>query len=560
MYDLSFDFSRMKDRLVFLIHIDGLAYEVFRELMEEARLPNLARLAEDLPSTYGRVITTFPSATAPSLPEMLTGRWSRNFFRHPRKINAFDRVQKKAFKYEFIPEAWSGELVDLFDIIRQSGHRILSFFSGQFNAATATYHDTVSYGVDALSMFGGKEISGYDRKTMDKLLEMLKSARPCPMLVFLGLTGVDLAGHSRGPNSDVYKTQLIETDRLLGSLIKFLRRTKDERGKRLFDKSLFLVFGDHGMVSSSRFIDLPAVFKAEGFKVSDLGTLGHMVSEKLNPFWMFDREILSVPGGSNISELYVRRKFQGRVLDWDEFCSYSQLRDYPIESRFQDTRNVDIIGLLLEQEGVGEVLAAVYDNAVKVHTRDRGSATIYRRPGLGNDTFAYQAHESSNGADPFGYLNDPEAEDMVCADRNMTVENWVEERFDRHFHPLRKWVRATLNTDYPAAAPLIPKAFTKHNTTSDIIVNATPPYNFSKYFQGDHGTLIRESVTSGMLIAGPGVRAGADISDFMLVDVLPTMLKLLGVSMPPTFEKFLDGVAHPELAEEAPRVKAQPGG
>ncbi len=551
MFNLNFDFSGMKDRLVFLIHVDGLAYEVFQELMEQGRLPNLSEIAGRLPSTYGRVITTFPSATAPSLPEMLTGRWSRNFFRHPRKINAFDRVQKKAFKYEFIPEAWSGELIDLFDIIRQSGHRILSFFSGQFNTATDTYHDSVSYGVDALSMFGGKELSGYDRKVMEKLLEMLRSSRPYPSLVFLGITGLDLAGHSRGPNSDIYKTQLVETDRLLGGLIKFLQRTKDERGKRLFDKSLFLVFGDHGMVSSSRFVDLPTIFKTEGFKVSDLGTLGHMVSEKLNPFWMFDREILSVPGGSNISELYVRRKFQGRVLEWDEFCSYNELRDYPIESWFQETRNVDIIELLLEQEGIGEVLAAAYDNVVRVHTPDRGSATIYRRPGLGNDTFAYQVLNSSEGTDPFGYLKNPQAEDMVCADKSMTVNNWVEESFDHYFYPLRKWVEATMGTDYPAAVPLIPKAFTKQNTTSDIIVNAAPPYNFSRYFQGDHGTLVKESITSGMLIAGKGVKAGADISDFMLVDVLPTMLKLLGISMPPTFEKFLDGVTHSELFEEA---------
>jgi len=550
MHELNFDFSRMKDRLVFLIHIDGLAYKVFQELMEEERLPNLSGLAKRLPSTYGRVITTFPSATAPSLPEMLTGRWSRNFFRHPRKINAFDRVQKKAFKYEFIPEAWSGELIDLFDIIRQSGHRILSFFSGQFNAATATYHDSISYGVDALSMFGGKELSGYDRKVMDRLLEMLKSHGQNLRLVFLGITGVDLAGHSRGPNSDAYKTQLVETDRLLGDLVEYLQNTRDENGKRMFDRSLFLVFGDHGMVSSSRFIDLPAMFKAEGFKVSDLGTLGHLVSEKLNPFWMFDREILSVPGGSNISELYVRRKFRGRVLDWDEFCSYGELRNYPIESRFQEPREVDLIQLLLQQEGISEVLAALYDNAVRVHTRDRGSATIYRRPGLGNDTFAYQVHESPDGVDPFGYLRDPEAVDMVCTDRSMTVDNWVEDKFDHHFYPLRKWVNATLNTDYPAAVPLIPKAFTKQNTTSDIIVNAEPPYNFSKYFQGDHGTLAKESVTSGMLVAGPGVRPGADISDFMLVDVLPTLLKLLGISMPPTFEKFLDGIAHRGLVEE----------
>ncbi len=109
-------------------------------------------------------------------------------------------------------------------------------------------------------------------------------------------------------------------------------------GKNLYDKSVFFVFGDHGMMDSSNYIDLIALFKSEGLKTSDLGSIGHIVAEKLNPFWMQDRDILSVPGGSNITELYVRKKYKEKIFDWGAFADYELLRNYPIQSWFQDKK------------------------------------------------------------------------------------------------------------------------------------------------------------------------------------------------------------------------------
>jgi len=547
MSKLKFDFADMHDRLVFLVQIDGMAYDRFDEMLWSGELPNLKSLLDNLPGSAGRVISTYPSATAPSLPEMFTGRWCRNFFRHPRKINAFDRVQKRALKYEFIPEAWAGELIDLFDIIRQRGDEVLSFFSGQFNAAAITYHDSIVFGLDALGKFSGREIANYDRKVMDKLLEFLDGGDLRPRLTFIGINGVDLAGHFQGPDSDTYTSCLAEADSLVGLLIEMLKRKKDEKGKPLFDKSIFVVFGDHGIVPSESFIDIATILKVEGFKVSDLGSIGHIVTEKINPFWMMDREILSAPGGSNITELYIRRKRRGRFLEWDEFCSYDELCDYSVQNRFQETR-VNIPALLAEKEGIGEVLTGVYENVVQVTTPDCGSATIFRRPAAGNDTFAYRA-DSSFDVDPFGYLDNEKAVDLVCTDTDISAENWVEERFDHHFYSIKDWVMATLGAKYPAAVPLIPKAFSKHHTTSDIIVNAKAPYNFSKYFKGDHGILEKGSVTTGMLIAGPGIRPQTSLDGLMLIDMLPTLLKLLNIRAPAGFERFLDGEVFRELID-----------
>lgn len=539
-----FNFSQMPDRLLFLIQIDGLVHDIFTSLLEGGELPNIASLMKDRPHSFGRVVTTYPSATAPSLPELFTGKWSDGFFKRPRKINAFDRLQLKALKYEFLPDAWDGEHTDLFDIFEARGEKILSLFSVEFSAATITYHDSLFFGLDALGKMSGREILSYDRKVMDKLLE-LAGEPPYPRLVFLGFSATDLSGHFHGPSSAVYKSSLLEIDSCIGALISFLK-SKSDNGKNLYDKSVFFVFGDHGMMDSSKYIDLITLFKGEGLKTSDLGSIGHIVAEKLNPFWMQDRDILSVPGGSNITELYVRKKYKEKMFDWGTFADYDLLRNYPVQTWFQD-KKVDLIALLLETEGVGEVMASIAPNVVVVHTPDRGEAYIYRKSTPQGNLIAYQPLGES--ADPFGYLSHPSASDMVCLNRGMTPENFTESRFDDQFWSMRDWVRVTFDSKYPGAPAFIPKAFVLHHTTSDIIVNASASYNFSKFFKGDHGVLQRESMTTTLLASGEGIKPHFDFSDFLWVDFLPTVLKLMRIEAPAAFLDFLDGKAYSKLVE-----------
>lgn len=539
-----FNFSEMPDRLLFLIQIDGLVHDIFLSLLEGGELPNIALLMKDRPYSLGRVVTTYPSATAPSLPELFTGKWSDSFFKRPRKINAFDRLQLKALKYEFLPDAWDGEHTDLFDIFESRGEKILSLFSGEFSAATITYHDSLFFGLDVLGKMSGREILSYDKKVMDKLLE-LASHPPYPRVVFLGFSSTDLSGHFHGPSSALYKSSLLEIDSCIGNLLTFLK-SKNDNGKTLYDKSVFLVFGDHGMMDSSKFIDLITLFKSEGLKTSDLGSIGHIVAEKLNPFWTQDRDVLSVPGGSNITELYVRKKYKEKLFDWETFADYDLLRNYPVQTWFQD-KKVDLIAILLGMEGVGEVIAPLSPNVTAVHTPNRGNAYIYRRTSPHGNLIAYQP--VNDGVDPFGYLSHPAALDMVCLTREMTPENFTQSKFDDQFWPTRDWVRVTFDSKYPGAPAFIPKAFFLHQTTSDIIVNASAPYNFSKFFKGDHGVLEKDSITTTFLASGDGIKPEADFSDFLWVDFLPTVLRLMRVEASPAFLDSLDGKVYSKLVE-----------
>ncbi|MEZ5557786.1 MAG: hypothetical protein R3E86_04475 [Pseudomonadales bacterium] len=62
-------------RHVLLLMIDGLAVEPFQRALAEGRMPNLERLMSSRPTSQNVAIATFPSATSPSVQELLSGRY-----------------------------------------------------------------------------------------------------------------------------------------------------------------------------------------------------------------------------------------------------------------------------------------------------------------------------------------------------------------------------------------------------------------------------------------------------------------------------------------------------
>src|SRR3990172_11273772 len=57
---------------VVLIGLDGGTYRVLNPLMEEGRLPNIARLLKN--GSHGTLLSTIPPVTAPAWTSLLTGK------------------------------------------------------------------------------------------------------------------------------------------------------------------------------------------------------------------------------------------------------------------------------------------------------------------------------------------------------------------------------------------------------------------------------------------------------------------------------------------------------
>jgi hypothetical protein len=88
--------------------------------------------------------------------------------------------------------------------------------------------------------------------------QLLADVQPHHRLACVHLQNLDGTGHAHGPNSGALKQAMIETDRLCAEMVETLR------GR--FDQVNVVLFGDHGMVSVTRPLDLQPALDATGLQ------------------------------------------------------------------------------------------------------------------------------------------------------------------------------------------------------------------------------------------------------------------------------------------------------
>ncbi len=98
----------------------------------------------------------------------------------------------------------------------------------------------------------------------------------------------------------------------------------------------------------------------------------------------------------------------------------------------------------------------------------------------------------------------------------------------------RQWLRATAETDYPDLPAQI-LAYFRSKLAGDIAVFAAPSWDFNNINRAGHGGLRPEDMHVPVLLAGPGV-PNIRLKTARVVDVMPTLLDLLGRRIPPDLD------------------------
>ncbi len=125
----------------------------------------------------------------------------------------------------------------------------------------------------------------------------------------------------------------------------------------------------------------------------------------------------------------------------------------------------------------------------------------------------------------------------------LTAAEW-----SRRPHDAQEWLRATAPTEYPDAIVGMASAFAwkkplQHLAAArdpDILVTAARGWLFrSDDLHGtDHGYPLRESMRISLFVAGPNIRRGSYLQPCRIIDVMPTMLDMIGR---PANPKDVDG-------------------
>jgi hypothetical protein len=528
---------RPGERHLVLLMIDGLPVRPFEEALEERALPHLGRLFATLPTLRARAVSTFPSATAPSLPELLSGRWAElDDLPAPNAVHAFDREERRIVRYLTEPDTWDWPVANLFDATSRADLSAVTVFEGRWQGPESILTTAAIARAAALEVLGvQQQHAGGDRGPVEALCRRIRE-RGAPRVSLVVFNEVDLKAHFHGPDSVEVRRALVATDELIGEIVAELEAQRTPSGRTVLEETTFLLFGDHGMASSGRFLDLEAFFRARGLSAYDASTITHVVfRERLGTAWTRWPDAILVSGGSNITQVYLRSPTGG----WRDGSDAA-----PSEvARARRRPDVDTVAReLAEEEGVGQVLRLLGPGEVELRSAGGLSARVIERAEPASRSWAYVVPADADD-DPLGYLRDAAVAPLVSREGAVAPA----------FHLVDAWLEHTRDARFPAAVPLVPKAFHLERFTGDLMVTARPGWSFLRNQRGDHGNLERDAVLTPLVVFGAGVERSATLPLARLVDVYPTAAVLLGADPADPALARLDGRPLPGVRPPAAR-------
>jgi hypothetical protein len=494
---------------VLLLMIDGLPADVFDLALTSGELPHISRLLQERPTSKNVAVATFPSATSPSVQELLSGRYAElDGLSAPGAVHAFDRTERRIIRYVTEPDSWQWPVPTLFDAL--AGEPAVTVFEGRWDGPTAilTQYNMASQAI--LAAVGASALSNGDAGPVGAYIEALQGEAP-PVVSLVVLNEYDVAGHFFGPDSPEALSALKDCDQRVGEILSAMATIPGKIEHSLLDETVIILFGDHGMVRSGQFINLIHFFAERDLKAVDVSTIPHvMFRERLGKLWTQWPDVILVAGGSNVTQVYLRDASGG----WDGNHSAS---DNEIRRHSPPPSAAAIAEDMLELPGIEHILRRDSGGAIRIADR-HGSALIYSRESRGKWQFAYLVDPTAD-SDPLGYLAEPQAAPLVCRSTQPVAAC---------FHGAETWTDRTFASRFPGAVPLVPKVFMPLRFAGDLIVTSSRGYGFLRNQQGDHGSLAREALLTPLVLNGPGVHSCIETHVPRLVDIYPTASVLLG--------------------------------
>lgn len=480
-------------RCAVLFFADGLDQTKMRELLSQGRLPHIQRHFVEGGVEVRRAIAALPPTTYPNAVSLLTGLLPGH---HGILGNQwYDRDTMLFFNYG------SGETyrsvnehfdaLTIYDLL--SDELTVNVQCHTRRGATFTI-DNVN--LSAIKWFLGW-YEGYDRRvgiSIEEVGQIANRQKRWPILTTLYFPGLDEVGHACGVDSRRYAGALRTVDAQIGRVISALERAG------VAPHCYFVLVTDHGHVATTperTFELIRWLRERRGLRVRDL--LSHDEDE-LEPLERLQR-VQAVALDGAFRRAVIHLPGPGGWRDWPTPEQVEQVlgfNDAPEQA-------------LHEQPGVGLVCIRGDGSNVRVISR-RGQAVIERRVREGVAEYRIRSGSSAfSSGDPLDYRDDGACAAFVEA-------GW---------HSSREWLAATAHTRYPDFVPQILEMF-ESPRAGDIVVFADEGWTFRRGERGGHGSAASSDVCVSMFFSGPDLPRGASIPHGRLVDVMPTLLELLG--------------------------------
>ncbi len=486
--------------IVFLV--DGVNAEVFDRMLQAGELPAIRKYFLDR-GLYGpRATANIPSITLPSLTSIATGRFpghhgitGNNWFdREGRIWRDYGTIaQKNKLDADYTAPTIFEQFPNLFScsIFFQPHRGAKKFFENRTSAGPPFFFQWYEF-VDRLTLYRLGELAALARKK-----------RQWPAVTVCYLLAADFRAYRHGVRSAQYREALKHTDYQMGRVLGDLERAG------LLDKLVIALVSDHGMAQVTRHFPIGSFLSEE----IGLDIATEHLWEETRRSWREDYyrrfQAVSYGSGQRYWALCLRRPIRkgGGTADfapWPVRPLPADLEAYPTSSG-----EADLLSVLTGQEAIDAVAYAVGANCVRVR-REAGEVEFHQAGGRGREITC----RAISGADPLGWKSKVPAE--ALNGKAMTP---------------RWWSAATADTQFPHLPAQI-LAYFRAARAADIAVFAAPTWDFKGRDRSGHGGLRAADMHVPLMLAGPGVPHGR-IRSAGTVDLMPTLLELLGRPVPP---------------------------
>ena len=461
---------------VSVLLLDGLSNQIFKELLAQGKLPNLARLIQK--STYvEHGIAAFPSMTGYGFYPFITGenasksgimglRW---FDRRLNEGNLRNYVGRSNIHMNEDVYPLPKNIFELYDTFYTASINTYMNRGAHHAEMTSWAHTTSKFQEQSgfkqlrqLPWLGKKFAKNHfehESLVMDKAIAQL--ARN-PKVQWVTFPSLDASNHISG-TTDEYYLLLQHIDGLIGQFIEAINHLGQS------EKRMVAIVTDHGISDVSKNLDIPKSL-LEQYDISlirgnSVNIFSKDLDEKLSDF--VDKNGYFVINGNLSAYIYWRDTAQNPTVEhWRKRVPLSLLQHYPAKNKY-----LNLPHIIASLEGVELVACLKNDTTVSIFNAQNKADIIY------HPTKGYRYVTGST--DPLSYNNDPILRGMI----------------ESGFHPADEWLKASLATDYPDALHRLYQLMSTERA-GDMLITSLKSYDLAanyefivKNYKGGHGGL-----------------------------------------------------------------------
>ncbi len=528
---------RRPDRSVVLFLVDGMDRGRFEELLGKGELPNIEERFVRGGVGVEYAVTSMPALTYPNAVSFVTGRFpgrhgilgNRWFDRHQRFYQDYLTAATYLLcNQDFLTPTLFEILPDHFTVNIQGHTRrgVRDTFDAPIESGLAWLFQTYAC------------LDDYVGVRFVSVVDLANRVGEWPSVLMLYFPGVDEVGHLQGPDSERYAEALRIIDRAVGRVAGAM----DRMG--LSESTYFVLTTDHGHLPGhrDRVFDVAGWLESErGLRTYDGLAVPGFFDARFAFFEKHDAVVINGSyrraaihlkgreGWSSLPTCEEKRRVMGLP---SEDSVAAEAASQPESTALYGYPAVE---LACFQEEPGRVRVVSRNGSALIERREDGPEPLYR---VADAVGALP--DGGEVGDPLGYSADP-------ALAEFTKRGW---------HSSREWLEATAAANYPDFVPQGVEMFESHRA-GDIVLFAAHDWAFGHYEPGGHGSCLAEEMRVPMFFAGGGLPRGASIRHARLVDVMPTVLEMLGETERLAGIGRIDGVSI--LAELRAAPPLQPG-